>query len=56
MPKNAIRKNIEGYVDIKFNINEDGITQNIQIENAYPRGYFENEAINAIKNGVMNLL
>lgn len=40
-PSRALRRNIEGFVDLMFDITPAGKTENIRVVNAQPAGYFE---------------
>lgn len=46
-PQRALTRGIEGWVDVRFDINRYGSTENISIVSAKPEGYFENAAIRA---------
>lgn len=48
-PGIAMRREIEGYVDIQFDVNALGKTENINIVGADPEGVFEQAAIDAVK-------
>lgn len=48
-PSRAKSRGIEGYVDLIFDINASGRTQNIRILDANPQGYFERASIRALK-------
>jgi len=47
-PRRAITRNIEGYVDLMFDIAASGKTENIRILRAEPKGYFEKAAQKAL--------
>lgn len=47
-PHDAIIRNIEGYVDIEFDVSAEGATQNIHVVAAKPEGIFENAALRAV--------
>lgn len=47
-PTRALNKEIEGWVDVRYDISRYGITENIQVLAAKPEGYFEKAAKNAI--------
>ena len=47
-PRTALRRGIEGYVDVKFDITSTGATENIKILAADPKGIFEKSAIEAV--------
>ena len=47
-PRIAITRNVEGYVDVEFDINADGSTQNIRVIEANPEGVFENVSLRAV--------
>lgn len=47
-PSSAIRRNLEGYVDIAFDVDEAGITRNIRVTAAEPLGVFEQAALEAV--------
>lgn len=46
-PSRALAKGIEGFVELRFDVNETGATRNIQVVRAEPAGYFEDAAIAA---------
>lgn len=48
-PSAAIRRELEGYVDVIFDVTEFGGTDNIRIIAAEPEGVFETAAIAAVK-------
>lgn len=48
-PKRALKRKVEGYVVLRFNINEQGKPTNIQVVEASPKRYFEREAKRALK-------
>lgn len=48
-PEEARLKGIEGWVIIRFDINEEGSVENVQIVDASPRNLFEREARKAVK-------
>jgi protein TonB len=48
-PERALRNNIEGWVDVQFDISRFGATENIRVLRASPEGYFERSALNAAK-------
>jgi len=48
-PSTALRRNIEGYVDVRFDISKIGVTQNIEVIAAQPEGVFEQAAIDAVE-------
>jgi len=47
-PALAIRREIEGYVDVIFDVTEYGSTDNIRVLAAQPEGVFERAAIKAV--------
>ncbi len=47
-PVSAINRGVEGYVDVRFDISEKGLTENITILGANPEGVFESVALNAV--------
>ncbi|MFT5084452.1 MAG: protein TonB [Lentisphaeria bacterium] len=47
-PRDALRKGLEGYVDVRFDITKMGATDNISVLAADPQGYFERSAIDAV--------
>lgn len=47
-PMSAINREIEGYVDVKFDITANGVPENIAVLNASPEGVFESSAISAV--------
>ena len=48
-PANAIRRNIEGFVDVSFNVTSMGATDNVEVVRSQPEGVFEKSAIKAVK-------
>lgn len=48
-PTRALRRNIEGYVVVKFDIDEDGHPFNIQIIDSNPNNIFDREALRAVR-------
>lgn len=46
-PGRALARNIEGFVQLRFDVNKIGATENIEVVRAEPTGYFENAAIAA---------
>ncbi len=48
-PKEASIKGIEGFVLVRFDVNEEGRPENISVVEADPRNMFEKEAKNAVR-------
>lgn len=48
-PAQAVRRGAEGYVVMRFTIDETGRTQDIEVTDAKPRRMFEREAIRALR-------
>jgi protein TonB len=48
-PANALRNNLEGWVDVAFTVNADGSVGNVQVVGAQPRHVFDSAAIEAIR-------
>lgn len=48
-PKSAVRKGLDGWVQLSFIVEPDGTTSNVIIEDSSGRDYFEKEAKKAIK-------
>jgi len=48
-PANALRRGIEGYVDVRFDVTEYGGTDNIEVLHADPLGVFEKAAVRAVE-------
>jgi protein TonB len=48
-PANALRNNLEGWVDVAFTVNADGTVGNVQVVGAQPRHVFDSAAIEAIR-------
>jgi periplasmic protein TonB len=48
-PANALRNNLEGWVDVAFTVNADGSVGNVQVLGAQPRHVFDSAAIEAIR-------
>lgn len=49
-PSRALNRGIEGWVDLKFDITSQGVTENIVILAAEPEGYFESAAMKAVRS------
>ncbi|VUD68179.1 hypothetical protein TDB9533_04026 [Thalassocella blandensis] len=47
-PPAALRRGLEGYVDVTFDVNEAGITQNMRVVGAMPEGVFDKSALEAV--------
>ena len=47
-PRRAMSRNIEGYVDLMFDIAPSGKTENIRVIRAQPKGYFEAVSIRTL--------
>ena len=47
-PRKAIRKNIEGFVQVSFTVTKTGDVADIAIKEAKPEGYFENAVLKAV--------
>ena len=50
IPQVAYDNQIDGWVMLAFNVNPDGRVSDIQIMDAYPRGVFEANAVEAISS------
>lgn len=48
-PQQAVAKNIEGFAIASFSVNQQGQTENIQINASHPQGAFDSQVLNAIK-------
>lgn len=48
-PISAINRNIEGWVDVQYDITKFGTTENIRAVQAQPKGVFERSALAAVK-------
>jgi periplasmic protein TonB len=48
-PANALRNNLEGWVDVTYTVNADGSVGNVQVVGAAPRHVFDAAAIEAIR-------
>jgi len=49
-PQDAVKTGVEGYVDLQFDINTNGATENIKVLNQVPNsGVFEHAAIEAMR-------
>ncbi len=48
-PAQALRRSIEGYVQVSFTIQPDGSTTNVEVTGASPRGVFDREAVRVIE-------
>lgn len=48
-PANALKRNIEGWVQVKFVVDANGVPQDIVVESAEPAGVFEQNAIKSVK-------
>ncbi|ENM5825709.1 energy transducer TonB [Vibrio metoecus] len=49
-PAKALQRGVEGYVTLRFNIDELGKTRDIEVVDANPKRYFEREAMLALRN------
>ncbi len=49
-PNNALKRKIEGYVIMRFTIDETGRPKDIEVVEADPKRMFEREAIRALRN------
>ncbi|PAR31308.1 energy transducer TonB [Vibrio metoecus] len=49
-PAKALQRGVEGYVTLRFNIDELGKTRDIEVVDANPKRYFEREAMLALLN------
>ena len=47
-PRAALSRGIEGYVDIIFDVNNLGITENLRVIRSSPEGIFEKHALEAV--------
>ncbi|WP_016955871.1 energy transducer TonB [Catenovulum agarivorans] len=47
-PRSALRKAVSGWVLISYSINQRGGTEDIQVLDSSPKGYFENSATAAM--------
>ena len=47
-PSAALRRGIEGYVDLLFDVAASGKTENIRVLDAQPKGYFEKASIKTL--------
>ena len=53
-PRDAEKKNIQGWVQITFNVGTDGEPKNVEATTAQPTGYFEEAAIKSVKKWVFS--
>ncbi|ENM5897664.1 energy transducer TonB [Vibrio mimicus] len=49
-PAKALQRGVEGYVTLRFNIDEQGKTRDIEVVDSNPKRYFEREAMLALRN------
>ncbi|KQA19912.1 energy transducer TonB [Vibrio metoecus] len=49
-PAKALQRGVDGYVTLRFNIDELGKTRDIEVVDANPKRYFEREAMLALRN------
>ncbi|HHI5409270.1 TPA: energy transducer TonB [Vibrio metoecus] len=49
-PAKALQRGVEGYVTLRFNIDELGKTRDIEVVDSNPKRYFEREAMLALRN------
>lgn len=47
-PGSALRRGIEGFVDVKFDVTKIGNTENVRVVQAKPEGVFEKSAVQAV--------
>ena len=47
-PRSALKRGIEGYVDVQFDVDKQGKTQNIMVVGSSPAGVFERAAMKAV--------
>lgn len=47
-PMSALRRNVEGFVDLMFDITAAGSTENIRVVYAEPEGYFEKASVRTL--------
>ena len=47
-PRAALRKGISGWVLISYSINQRGGTEDIQVVDSSPKGYFEHSAVSSM--------
>ena len=48
-PKPALERRINGYVKVVFSVTEEGNVTDVEVVEAKPKGFFENSAIEAVK-------
>lgn len=48
-PERALRQGLQGWVDLRFTITENGDVEDIQVVNAQPRREFDREAVRALQ-------
>lgn len=48
-PRKAATEGISGWVLLAFNLNDEGLAEEIEVLNASPASYFENTAIGLLK-------
>ena len=48
-PNRALNKNVEGWVEVQFNVSVKGIPENIAVNAAEPVGVFDDAALRAVK-------
>ncbi|TNE41187.1 MAG: energy transducer TonB [Alphaproteobacteria bacterium] len=53
-PENAARKGIEGWVSVRFTVNEYGQVSDVHVSESDPPGVFDKAAVNAVKKWKYN--
>ncbi len=48
-PIRAANKGIEGYVDVRFDVNKTGATMNVEVTGSMPANIFDRSAVKAVK-------
>ena len=47
-PSRAVRRNVEGWVDVEFTVGENGSVIEVKVKDTERKGYFEKATIDAV--------
>jgi protein TonB len=48
-PSAALKKGIEGWVEVQFNVTQNGTVEDVQVRNSSPAGVFDDAALKAVR-------